>query len=210
LTIQTPLLIFFYIFRWFLKLFLYNPPAPQTKVHIAFQSGKLREGEKPERLPNHRVNSMNKPGFWGNYEQKIVCNELRRQGLLSVTDWIHDASYCAKRFDPTTYRGYCLWAVPCLRMMRKHRTLARLLAIPVHWMVADIRYQHGARQAPHLLGFLINRGIFWPGNRVLGDAARRFGAPGRRISRSVRRNPSAAIPRVGSSINLYFQQGSHT
>lgn len=147
---------------------------------------------------------MNKLGFWGNYEQKIVCNELRRQGLLSVTDWIHDASHCARHFDPTTYRGYCLWANPCLRLMRKHRMLAKGLAILVHWMVADIRYQHGARHNPHWLGFLINRGIFWPGNRLLGSLSPRLGVSRTWIFRSVQRNHPDAIPLVGSPINTLF------
>lgn len=121
---------------------------------------------------------MNKPGFWADYDMKIVCNELRRQGLLSVADWACDASYCARRFDSTTYLGYRLWASPCLRMMQRHRPLARALAIPVRWMIADMRYQHGARSNRHFLGLLINRGLFWPANRLIGKTARFLGSPG--------------------------------
>lgn len=161
------------------------------------------------RLPTQRVNAMNKPGFWGNYDEKIVCNELRRQGLMSVTDWIHDANYCARRFDSTTYHGYCLWALPCLRMMRKHPALARSLSVLVRWMAADIQYQHGARQRPHLPGFLVHRMIFWPGNRLLGHSARRLGASGRRMSRLVQHIRSIAISRVGTSIHTYFLQGNY-
>ncbi len=120
---------------------------------------------------------MNKPGFWADYEMKVVCNELHRQGLLSVTDWACDARYCARRFDSTTYLGYRLWANPCLRVMQRHRSLARALAIPVRWMIADMRYQHGLRPNRHFLGLLINRGLFWPANRLIGKTVRLLGSP---------------------------------
>jgi len=114
---------------------------------------------------------MGKLNIWGDFEKKIVCNELRRQDLISVSDWIHDASDCMARFSPVTYQGYRLWAVPCLQLIRKHESLARSLAIVVRWMVADIKHQKGLSTKPHYLGRMIRLGVFWPGNWLLGKVA---------------------------------------
>ncbi|MGV2864851.1 hypothetical protein [Achromobacter sp. AGC39] len=114
---------------------------------------------------------MSKLGIWVDYQQKIVCTELRRQALISVSDWAYDASDCAQRFSATSYQGYRLWAVPCLRLMRKHPLLSRVLAHAVRGMVADIKYQRGVNNKPHLMGLIIRRGVFWPANLLVGSLA---------------------------------------
>ncbi len=111
---------------------------------------------------------MSKLGIWVDFERKIVCSELRRQDLISVSDWAYDASDCAQRFSPLSYQGYRLWAVPCLRMMRKRPMLSRLLASAVRGMVADIKYQRGVNNRPHIMGLIIRRGLFWPANLLMG------------------------------------------
>ncbi|MNQ87124.1 hypothetical protein D3C85_1023350 [compost metagenome] len=115
---------------------------------------------------------MTKLGIWADFEAKIVCNELRRQNLISFQDWVHDASHCAKTFSPTSYLGYCVWAIPCLRLMRKYPPLAARLAVVVRWMVADLKYEKGISTQRHLLGRIVRRGLFWPGNWLLGCLAR--------------------------------------
>lgn len=121
---------------------------------------------------------MRKLGVWADFEAKIVCNELRRQNLISFQDWVHDASHCAKTFSPTSYLGYCVWAIPCLRLMRKYPPLAARLAVVVRWMIADLKYEKGISTQRHLLGRIVRRGLFWPGNWFLGCLARlaRFNA----------------------------------
>lgn len=115
---------------------------------------------------------MSKLGIWVDYERKIVCNELRRLDLISVQDWVYDATHCAKKFSPTSHLGYRVWAIPCLRLMRKHPPLAKRLAVVVRWMVADLKYELGVSKQPHLLGRIVRRWVFWPGNRLLGCLAR--------------------------------------
>ncbi len=115
---------------------------------------------------------MRKLGVWADYDVKIVCNELRRQELISFRDWVYDATYCARRFSPTSHLGYRIWAIPCLRLMRRHPPLAKKLAVVVRWMVADLKYEIGVSKQPHLLGRIIRRGVFWPANRLLGCLAR--------------------------------------
>lgn len=115
---------------------------------------------------------MSNHAYWVDYERKIVCNELRRQELISFQDWVYDATSCARRFSPTSYLGYRLWAKPCLRLMHRHPPLAKKLAVVVRWMVADLKHELGISKQRHLLGRIVRRGIFWPANWVLGCLAR--------------------------------------
>jgi hypothetical protein len=112
---------------------------------------------------------MSKLGLWGNYETKVVCNELRRQDLLSHAEWVQDATDCVARFSAITYSGYLLWAIPCLRLVRKSPWFARQAATVVRWMVADIRFEKGLSSRPHQLGRIVRRNLFWPGNWLLGQ-----------------------------------------
>ncbi|WP_208621845.1 hypothetical protein [Bordetella genomosp. 12] len=111
---------------------------------------------------------MSRLGLWGDYSKKIVCNELRQQNLLSISDWAQEASDCATKFSLTTYQGYKLWAVPCLRLVRQYPWFARCIATVVRWMVADIRFERGLRARPHYVGRLIRQRVFWPTNWFLG------------------------------------------
>ncbi|MCD0502865.1 hypothetical protein [Bordetella petrii] len=125
---------------------------------------------------------MSKLGIWVDYDLKIVCNELRRQNLITLEDWVHEASHCAKTFSTVTYQGYCLWAIPCLRLMRRYPLLAKALAHPVRWMAADIKHQNGAGGQRHWLGWCVRRGVFWPGNWLLGQYALRSRRHAARLS----------------------------
>lgn len=121
---------------------------------------------------------MSKLGLWGDYQTKIVCNELRQQNLLSVSDWVQDATDCASRFSPTSYQGYQLWAIPCMRLVRKSPWFARQVATVVRWMVADIRYQKGLSGQSHFMGRVVRQNLFWPGNRLLGSCLEMFRTKG--------------------------------
>ncbi|WP_407848883.1 hypothetical protein [Bordetella petrii] len=112
---------------------------------------------------------MGKLGVWVDYDQKIVCSELRRQNLISFEDWIIDASHCAQTFSPITYLGYRLWANPCSRLMLRYPSLARSLARVVRWMAADLKYRKGVSHHRHWRGWLIRCCVFWPGNWLLGS-----------------------------------------
>ncbi|AZY52504.1 hypothetical protein [Bordetella avium] len=112
---------------------------------------------------------MSKLGIWADYENKIVCNELRRQDLISHQDWVHDASYCAARFSAVTYQGYRAWALPCLALMRRSPRFARGVAAVVGWMVADIKYQKGLSKNSNLLGRAVSKAFFWPANWIIGN-----------------------------------------
>lgn len=117
---------------------------------------------------------MSKLGIWADYGAKIVCNELRRQELISFQDWVYDATHCARSFSSTSYLGYRLWAIPCLRLMRRYPSLAKRLAVVVRWMVADLKYEIGISKQRHFMGRVMRRGVFWPMNRLLGCLARLF------------------------------------
>lgn len=114
---------------------------------------------------------MKKLGVWVDFQQKIICSELRLRNLISFSEWAYDASDCAQRFSKASYLGYRIWAVPCMRLMRKHPSLSRALAVVVRWMVADIKHERGVSSQPHWMGKVVRRGMFWPVNRLIGYIA---------------------------------------
>src|SRR3546814_13529638 len=110
---------------------------------------------------------MSKLGIWVDYERKIVCNELRRQNLITFNEWIVEARHCRKTFSSTTYTGYRLWALPCLRLMRRYPSLARTLAVAVRWMTADIKHYEGVSTQRHWRGWMVRCCLFWPAHLLL-------------------------------------------
>lgn len=41
--------------------------------------------------------------LWEDSSNKIVCNELRSQNLISFEDWVHESRFCADRMSATVY-----------------------------------------------------------------------------------------------------------
>lgn len=106
--------------------------------------------------------------LWEDSANKIVCNELRRQNLISFQDWVHDSRYCIERMPASVYQGYRVWAIPCQRLMRRYPAFARGIAIPAGWYIEDVKFALGVRQSRHWRGRLLRYGLFVPGSWLLG------------------------------------------
>lgn len=52
---------------------------------------------------------------------RVICTELKRQGLISKADWIMDLRFTATHLSPTHVQGYHLFAIPVVRALRKGR-----------------------------------------------------------------------------------------
>lgn len=107
--------------------------------------------------------------LWEDSSNKIVCNELRNQNLISFQDWVHDSRFCAERMPVTVYQGYRVWALPCLKVMRRYPAFARCIAIPAGWYIEDVKFVLGVRQSRHWRGRLLRYGLFIPGSWLLGQ-----------------------------------------
>lgn len=66
-----------------------------------------------------------------------------RQGLLDPVLWRADLTFTYKHLSRTTVRGYHLWAIPYVRLMRKS-SLAQKVMLPIAtWRAEELAFQMG-------------------------------------------------------------------
>ncbi|MFY4696818.1 fimbrial protein [Burkholderia glumae] len=117
-------------------------------------------------------------GLWGP-ENKIVCVELNRSGLLSNEELRADTLYYRQVLSKRDWHGYGIWGRWLVARMRRHPALAACLCRPVRWLASDSAHQLGLSSRPHLGGMLVRRLCFLPACRLVGALA----APDRRRGR---------------------------
>jgi hypothetical protein len=104
------------------------------------------------------------PAFGG----KVICTELCRNGVIPREMWVADIRYSQAHFSERTLRGYHLWGVPYVRLMRRHRVFARMIAAPTRWFAEDVAYRMGAHPRPNWKGWALRELGFRPFCAVLG------------------------------------------
>lgn len=74
---------------------------------------------------------------------KVLCNELHRQGLLSLELLRHDERYGAaiRRNRPSIYLGYRLWADSVVKGMRASPRFTRLIAPLINQWAIEMKFQ---------------------------------------------------------------------
>ena len=61
---------------------------------------------------------------------RVICTHFYRKGMLNQAVWRADMAFTFKNLSPTTVRGYHVWAIPYVRLMRKSQ-LAEKLMFPI-------------------------------------------------------------------------------
>ncbi len=109
---------------------------PEAKKAFDMKYGGLSEGEADR-----------------NNAHTVICTEAMVQGLVSRKDY-EAARGAEAALGYATLRNYWVWGVPTVRLMRKHPSLARLLA----WFVPDtVAAIHGK---PHRLRGDLGHAVF--------------------------------------------------
>jgi hypothetical protein len=93
---------------------------------------------------------------------KVICTELCRNGVIEHDVWMADIRYSQKNFSEQTIRGYHLWGVPYVRLMRKYPAFAKFAAYPTRWFADDIAYRMGVRATPNYAGWALRELAFRP------------------------------------------------
>jgi len=99
---------------------------------------------------------------------KVICTELCRNGVIPREMWVADIRYSQAHFSERTLRGYHLWGVPYVRLMRRHRVFARIIAAPTRWFAEDVAYRMGAHPRPNWKGWALRELGFRPFCALLG------------------------------------------
>lgn len=91
---------------------------------------------------------------------KVICTELCRNGVIEHDVWMADIRYSRDNFSAQTMRGYHLWGIPYVKLMRQYPAFAKLAAYPTRWFAADIAYRMGVRSKPNYAGWAVRELAF--------------------------------------------------
>ncbi len=86
---------------------------------------------------------------------RVICTHLMRQGLLDPAIWRADLAFTYKHLSPTTVRGYQLWAIPYVRLMRKSPLAQKLMRPLATWRAEELAYQMGVLQKSNWKGKVV-------------------------------------------------------
>lgn len=84
---------------------------------------------------------------------RVICNELRRLGLMTTEDILIDYFYTHKYLTPTHVKGYHVWAINVVKSMRKGKNVKFWHHIANH-RLNHVKYLLGKRDKPDYLGKL--------------------------------------------------------
>jgi hypothetical protein len=134
-------------------------------TNYSSQIDSLRSGDMADaltrqglRISQSNINSLNNPtkpkgsgsstpaktaGSGVNGQQnKIICTEAFRQGLISEEQWLVTQRY-RKLLTMTEYKGYLTWATPVVARMKRSSRFSRMLAPFIRRMIEGERYALG-------------------------------------------------------------------
>jgi hypothetical protein len=102
---------------------------------------------------------------------RVICNELRRQKLMTSQDVILDYEFTLKHLSPKHLKGYQTWAVYVVKMLRKGHMVNFWKHIAQH-RANEIKYIMGKSNKPDYLGKLY-RHILEPFSYMVGIFAKK-------------------------------------
>ena len=102
---------------------------------------------------------------------RVICNELRKQGLMKTKDVTIDYKFTMKYLKPRHIKGYHFWATKVVLGLRKGKNVKFWHHIAQH-RSNEIQYIMGVRKKPDYLGKLY-RHIFEPICYIIGIFAKK-------------------------------------
>ncbi|AMP05325.1 hypothetical protein CPter91_2984 [Collimonas pratensis] len=76
--------------------------------------------------------------------------------------WRADVLYSKENFSKRTMRGYRLWGLPYVRLMRSYPIFAKIAQILATWFIEDIAYQMHCRPVGNWKGWILRELFFKP------------------------------------------------
>ena len=142
-----------------------QPPAPTIPYPLItnpIDIGNIPPIEINPIFPNINTTGIsgmgNYSGGSGGSGQKIICNELYRQGFLSQKLWDADERYGDMMFEsnPRLVIGYQMWARRVVRYMRNNPNNTKLAYLLFKPWTEYMGYKMGIIKKPSIVGRLTN------------------------------------------------------
>lgn len=83
---------------------------------------------------------------------RVICTHFLRTGKLSRTLWKLDVRFTAEHLSPSVVRGYQLWAIPYVRLMRRHQWAEAIMLPFALCRAEEVAFQMGEAETPNYAG----------------------------------------------------------
>lgn|SRR5574337_1250626 len=93
---------------------------------------------------------------------RVICTELYRKREIDRDLYRADLDFTEKNLSAVTVRGYHVWAIPAVKIMRKRPALRAVIKAVAIARAEEIGYQVGLRSKPNYFGKLV---------RLIGEPA---------------------------------------
>lgn len=91
-------------------------------------------------------------GGGGGGSSRVICTHFYKQGKIDRAVWLADLRFTADHLSATTIRGYHLWAIPYVQLMRKSKFAEALMwPLAIH-RAEELAYQMGVLEKPNYIG----------------------------------------------------------
>lgn len=103
-------------------------------------------------------------GAGGSSDSRVICTHFYKKGELSRALWAADTRWTIENVSAHTQRGYQLWGVPYVMLMRRSKVAEAIVRPLALHRANEIAYQLGMRDKPDYIGKLgrvILEGISW-------------------------------------------------
>lgn len=92
---------------------------------------------------------------------RVICTHFFRKGMLDQEVWRADMEFTFKNLSQTTVRGYHVWAIPYVRLMRKSPLAEKIMRPIAIWRAEELAYKMGALEKGNRKGKMV-RAILEP------------------------------------------------
>ncbi|EGQ7980577.1 hypothetical protein LA284_004122 [Vibrio vulnificus] len=127
-----------------------------------------KEVSKIDSKTNDTVGSAHSGGgSGGGGSSRVICTHFYKKGMIDNATWRADLEYTFNNLSSTTVRGYHYWAIPYVRLMRKHSFFEKIMFPIAKYRAIELAYQVGIREKGSIRGKVI-RIMFEPACYVIG------------------------------------------
>lgn len=86
---------------------------------------------------------------------RVICTHFFRKGQLRQDIWRADMEFTFKNLSQTTIRGYHLWAIPYVRLMRKSPLAEKIMRPLAIWRAEELAYKMGVLEKGNWKGKVV-------------------------------------------------------
>lgn len=98
----------------------------------------------------------------GKSSSRVICTHFMRKGMIDPALWRADIAFTRQHLPAAMVRGYHLWAIPYVRLMRRSPWAEKLMLPLALWRAEEIAFRMGLREKGNWKGKLLR----WTGEPV--------------------------------------------